>query len=173
MNALLLAVGLGMGSSAVAEVPVHQFVIQLAVCKGDPLGSKAGGTVDILSRPQIAVQDGQIGCVQVGRGVPVPGSNGKVEFVQTGLVLKVLPKMQNDGSVLLRLDSRITESAPGGVALGNGLVAPTFNTTATATLCKVKAGEPLRIRLSAASATDQTWIEATLHIVRSVPRELD
>src|SRR5438552_1231273 len=106
MTALMLALGLGMGTSARAEaIPPVQCMIQVTVWKGDPLGSKAEGNVEVLSRPQVMVSDRQTGFVQVGEQVPVQGPGGKTTFEFAGLALKLTPAVQPDGTVLVRMES--------------------------------------------------------------------
>ncbi|HJZ58493.1 MAG TPA: hypothetical protein VKE74_26360 [Gemmataceae bacterium] len=167
MSAMVIALGLAMGASAQAEAfPPPQFHITATVFKGDPLGSRAEGTVEVLSRPQIQVLPGQTGCVQVGGQVPVLRGTQAIEYNPTGLRLKVTPQPRPDGTVLLDLEAQVTTPCPTPVDLGNGLTAVAFNTQSVATRRVVRDTQTVRVRIAADSPTDQTWAELTLHIVR-------
>jgi general secretion pathway protein D len=173
MTGLLLALGMTLGSAAHAEVAGPQVVIQMAVFKGDPLGSRDEGTLKCLSAPKIVTLDGQTAYVQIGGqvAIPEPGS-GRVTYQPTGVTLKLTPKVQPEGTVLLRLESQITEVAPGrGVTLSKGVVVPAFNTQSVQLIRVAKDTESFKVRVAADSVTDQTWIDLTVNIVRSMPPE--
>jgi hypothetical protein len=168
MTGLMLALGLGMGTSAHAEVaPQPQYVIQVTVWKGDPLGSKAEGTVEVLARPQLVVCDRQTGFVQVGEQVAVTRPDGRPRFEFSGLTLKLTPAVQSDGTVVLRTESQVTTVSPTPVCLGNGMVVPAFNCQAVTLVSMVKDTQTIRLRLAVDSPTDQTWAEVTVHVVQS------
>jgi hypothetical protein len=166
MSAMVIALGLAMGTSVQAEVPVEQYLIQVIVYKGDPLGSKAERTVEVLSRPQIMVLAGQTGYVQVGGEVPVVRGTQGIEYIVTGLTLKLTPKPQADGTAQLIVESKLTKPVPAPVNLGNGLTAVAFNSENFTAIRVMKDTQTVRVRIAADSATDQTWAELTLHIVR-------
>lgn len=98
--------------------------------------AKSRVAVDILSRPQLCVADNQTGFVQVGQNFPyVTASHTdgtgvatqKIAHEHVGLTLRVTPRINPDGKVLLRAEPSLTSVTP-AVSLGNGTYAPAFNT---------------------------------------------
>jgi hypothetical protein len=81
--------------------------------------AKGRGEIDVLSRPQLQVCDGQTGSVQVGQPVrPAGGANTpEVKMVHVGLALRVTPKVSPDGSSVC-LDTETTLSKATGNANG-------------------------------------------------------
>jgi hypothetical protein len=109
--------------------------------------AKHDGSIEILSRPQLMVQDNQTGHVQVGQAVPcpTPAADGKpatIEMVPVGFSAKVTPRIMPDGKVLMRLGVTMSSPTPQPVALGNGAIAPAsaFNVETVETTAVVKDG---------------------------------
>ncbi|MBX9623150.1 MAG: type II and III secretion system protein [Gemmataceae bacterium] len=161
MNTFALLLGL----ASAAELPAQQYRIDMVVYQGDPLGSKAAGNLDILSRPILQVCLGQTGTVQVGQDFAFPATVvGEVPNTRpVGVAVRVTPRPAPGGAVLLRMELQHTTVAPGpGVRTGDGLSQPAFNVETVETAVRVKPGETERVRMSARSATDQTWVELTV-----------
>lgn len=167
-TALLLTFGMALSTSVMADLPSRQQVhIQVAVFKGDPLGSRAEGTVKTLAEPALRVLANQTATFQSGGQTPVPGADGTISYEPTGLTLKLTPFLKADGEVLLDVDAQITDVAPGrGITLGNGQVVPAFNKQTIQTRRSLKDTQTVRVRMGATSPTDQTWVELTVHVVR-------
>jgi len=113
---------------------------------------KAQNRIDILSRPQIQVADNQTGFVQVGQLFPYLGNSTltatgavqqSIEQQQTGVVLRVVPRVNPDGKVLMRIEPSITSVAPNFVSLGNGITQPAFNTETVQTTVLASDGETI------------------------------
>src|SRR5262249_30888284 len=102
---------------------------------------KEKGAIDIISHPQLVVQDNQTGFCQVGQNFPytvqeeVKGKDGKavkiakIEYQPVGVTLKATPRISDDGkSILLRVETTNTDVSPTLVVLnGEGVTAPAFN----------------------------------------------
>lgn len=93
---------------------------------------KVQGRVDILSRPQLMLTDNQTGFFQVGQSFPLLGnavlatgglSQQSINYVDTGIVLRVTPRISPDGRVLMRVEPQISAPNPTPVSLGGGLQA--------------------------------------------------
>lgn len=112
---------------------------------------KAQGRVEVLSRPQVQVADNQTGYMNVGQNFPVPtGStltNGfaqqGVDYRDIGITLRVTPRVNPDGKVLMRVEPSVTSVQPGTVNLGNGLLANVFNQQTVNTTVLASDGETI------------------------------
>ncbi len=154
MTTMILAMGLALGTSVGTAVPGVQYSIEIDVLKGDPLGSKAEGTISQLSAPRIRTVSNQAAQIQIGQEVPVPLPGGKLAFKPTGINMKLTPSSQPDGSIVLAIEAEVTEVLP-----TRGQATPSFSTKSVQTSRKVKSGDLIRVRIGADSATDQTWAE--------------
>ena len=93
------------------------------------------GRATILSRPQVQVTDNQTGYVQVGQDFPIPGpiALGAVQAVQgveyraTGVTLRVTPRVNPDGKVLMRVEPQIASPAAAPISVGTAGTAFPFN----------------------------------------------
>ncbi|MBM3980196.1 MAG: hypothetical protein FJ304_07900 [Planctomycetes bacterium] len=112
---------------------------------------KAQGRVEVLSRPQVQVADNQTGFMNVGQRVPIPTTstitNGLaqtgVSYENIGITLRVTPRVNPDGKVLMRVEPSVTSVQPGTVNLGNGLQALSFNEQAVNTTVLASDGETI------------------------------
>jgi type II secretion system protein D len=111
---------------------------------------KAQGRVDILSRPQVTVVDNQIGYVQVGQDFPYLGASTltatgvaqqNIEYRPIGVTMRVTPRVNPDGKVLMRVEPQISSVAPGLISLGNGITQPAFNVETVETTVLAADGE--------------------------------
>ncbi|MBN9522791.1 hypothetical protein J0H58_30445, partial [bacterium] len=93
------------------------------------------GRATILSRPQVQVTDNQTGYIQVGQDFPIPGpiSQGvnttlqQIDYRPTGVTMRVTPRVNPDGKVLMRVEPQIASPAANPVAVGTAGVAFPFN----------------------------------------------
>jgi type II secretory pathway component GspD/PulD (secretin) len=111
---------------------------------------KAQGRVDVLSRPQIQVADNQIGYVNVGQNFPVATAstitNGLaqqgIEYRDIGITLRVTPRINPDGKVLMRVEPSVSSVQPGTVSVG-GIQAAVFNQQVLQTTVLASDGETI------------------------------
>ncbi|MBX9584591.1 MAG: type II and III secretion system protein [Gemmataceae bacterium] len=163
MNAVALVLGL---VSAAGYLPPQQYHIALTVYQGDPLGSEADGTLRVVSQPQVVVTAGSFGMVRCGQDVPVPKPDGTVAADWAGVRLEVVPAAAPGGRVRVDLTAQVRELSPGlGIETAAGFV-PGFTEHQLRAAWVAKPGEPLRRRIAARSAADQTWVELTVRPVR-------
>ena len=112
---------------------------------------KAQGRVEVLSRPQVQVADNQTGYINVGQNFPIPTASTitqglaqqGVEYRDIGITMRVTPRVNPDGKVLMRVEPSVTSVQPGTVNLGNGLVASVFNQQAVNTTVLASDGETI------------------------------
>lgn len=111
---------------------------------------KAQGRVDVLSRPQIQVADNQTGYMSVGQSFPTPGqqviTNGlaqqSIEYRDVGITLRVTPRVNPDGKVLMRVEPSVSSVQPGTVAVG-GVQASVINQQLVQTTVLASDGETI------------------------------
>ncbi len=111
---------------------------------------KVQGRVDIMSRPQLMLTDNQTGFFQVGQSYPLLGnavlatgglSQQSINYVDTGIVLRVTPRISPDGRVLMRVEPQISAPNPVPVSLGGGLVATAIDIQQVQTTVLASDGE--------------------------------
>jgi len=114
MTAMLLSLGMALGTSAMTEVPgKERFQLDVKILKGDPLGSREEGNLKHLSEPRIQVLSNVTASFFTGGEHPYTGPSGMVEYVPLGIGLKLRPKLQDNGEILLHVEWQNTEVAPG------------------------------------------------------------
>src|SRR5262245_52016540 len=84
--------------------------------------------VKVLSNPSLVVLDNQVATLQVGDQIPVttasavsvvsPGAPvvNNIDYRNTGIILRVLPRINSNGNVLLDIEQEISNVAPGSGA---------------------------------------------------------
>jgi hypothetical protein len=164
MTGFLVYVGLAVGVGGSAEwLTARQYRVEVRLCQGDPLGSRAEGTVKHLAEPVLITTSGRGVNFWSGGQVPVRGPDGKVAYEPVGTRVEILPLGYPDGRVWVELNITHREVNVGlGIKTATGEVVPGFTEQATRTARFVTPGEPFRLRVSAESAADQTWIEVTV-----------
>ena len=87
--------------------------------------------VNVLSRPTLAVRDGVEATISVGDRIPVVGeiitdttvgSRSSVDYLETGIDLKVTPTVNAKGVVVMEIAQEISNQADGTGAEGNPIV---------------------------------------------------
>jgi hypothetical protein len=133
---------------------------------------------DIVTRPQLQVEEGRTGHFQIGQSVSADGKTvdgpGALKFVDVGVQLKITPRTAANGQLLLRIETESTEMAESKVNLGGDppVYAPAFNTEShQATVVVPDAGTVvLRSATPAAAgkkaAQETLWV-LTPHVVRT------
>jgi len=114
---------------------------------------KAQGRIDILSRPQLHVTDNQTGYINVGQRYPTPSTqvvtNGisqqGVEYVDIGITMRVTPRINPDGKVLMRVEPQVSNVATSTVSVAPGVNAPIFNQETVETTVLAADGETIVI----------------------------
>ncbi len=143
---------LGVGRTSTTGVGAGGFVLSAANDTFSLLirALKAQGRVDVLSRPQLTLTDNQTGFFQVGQQFPritnsTIAANGLaqqgVEYIETGVVLRVTPRISPEGRVLMRVEPSITAPAASIIALGNGITATPIDTQTVETTVQASDGE--------------------------------
>jgi type II secretory pathway component GspD/PulD (secretin) len=115
---------------------------------------KTQGRIDILSRPQVMAVDNQTAFVQVGSRQPYVANStisalgnvvNTVNYQNVGIILNVTPKINPDGTVMMRVDPQISSVQPSTVNLGNGVFATAFNIQEVQTTVVAGDGETVAI----------------------------
>jgi len=131
---------------------------------------KAQGRLTVLSRPQIQTVDNQEAFIQVGQQVPLVTSSvittqgtiiNPVDYQDVGIILLVLPKINPDGTVLMRVDPQVSDLSPERVQISEDTFAPVINTTRAETTISAMDGQTVII---GGLITNRTFKE-----VRKVP----
>ena len=111
--------------------------------------------VDVLSRPQIMTLDNQVAFIQVGQQVPLItdsvisnniGVTNVIEYRDVGIILQVLPKINPDGTVIMRVDPEVSALAPvtdvnSRVEISPDVFARAINTTRAQTTIMARDGQ--------------------------------
>lgn len=137
------------------DAPVPQYQVDIRVCTGDPLGSRAAGTLKVLSEPRLMVVEGQAGLVRSG-GQALLEPDG--EAVSVGVELKVVVLSMTGETARVRIEGANTTLE--GVEKERSV--KTVRSIATRDL---KAGETTRIRIG--QKADETWAEVTVRPMRA------
>ena len=111
--------------------------------------------VNVLSSPKLLVINNQTASLQVGNQVPVvtgsnssglTGTTNSVDYRDTGVILKITPRVNAGGLVLLDIAqevSQVSTSAAGGGTVANQ--SPTFSTRRIATSIAIQDGETIAL----------------------------
>jgi general secretion pathway protein D len=112
--------------------------------------------IDVLSRPQITTADNQQASIQVGQNFPyitgtttVPGVSSAavvtitntVNYYPTGVLLQVTPKINPDGSVVMRVVPQVVSPTTSTTEITTGIFATAFNVETVETTVIAHDGE--------------------------------
>jgi type II secretory pathway component GspD/PulD (secretin) len=137
---------------------------------------KAQGRIDVLSRPQVTVADNQTGYVQVGANYPylststVTGTGlatQSIAYNPIGVTMRVTPRVNPDGKVLMRVEPQVASVSAGPVSLGNGILAPEFNISTVQTTVLASDGET--IILGGLVSKQDTRSEVGIPFMKDIP----
>ena len=116
---------------------------------------QSDGSLEVLSRPQITVENNEEANITIGDEVPFLRSsnvsdsgqvNSSVEYEEVGIILTVKPHINPDGYVNLEVSPEISSLNSGSsVQISEGLTAPTFSKRSAETVVTVKDGETIVI----------------------------
>ena len=111
---------------------------------------KTQGRFDVLSRPQLLLTDNQQGFFQVGQKFPLLGSailagtgasQQNIVYEDLGIVLRVTPRIDPDGRVIMRVEPQISSANPTQINLGGGALATAIDVQTVQTTVGVSDGE--------------------------------
>jgi hypothetical protein len=145
---------LGVGRSSTTGAGFGGFVFSAASDSFNLLirALKAQNRVDILSRPQVQVMDNQSGFIQVGQNFPYLSTSAvtgtgiatqNIAYEPIGVTMRVTPRVNPDGKVLMRVEPTIASVSPALVSLGNGIQQPVFNVQTVQTTVLASDGETI------------------------------
>ena len=112
--------------------------------------------VNVVSAPKLLVLNNQTATLQVGDQVPVATQNStatsdpnaptinSIEYRDTGVILKVTPRVNGSGLVLLDIAQEVSDVNQ-SVAAGTGINSPTISTRRISTSVAVQDGEVLAL----------------------------
>ena len=146
MNVILAMLAILGGLNAVVQP--RQYQIEVAVLSGDPLGSRAEGTIKSLAEPVIASLNGQQANFLLGSGLPANGE----KRAQVGIEAKLTVTAQPDGTARLDHKFALHQRDPNG----------RLRTDSREASQAVKFGEKIRVRIASDSPGSQTWAEITV-----------
>jgi type II secretion system protein D len=116
---------------------------------------QSDGSLEVLSRPQITVENNEEANITIGDEVPfLRGSqvtdngqvNSQVEYEDVGIIVDVTPHINPDGYVNLEIRPEISSLNEGSsVQISENLTAPTFSNRSVETVVTVKDGETVVI----------------------------
>jgi type II secretion system protein D len=116
--------------------------------------------LDVISRPSITTADNQQAVLLVGQSTPyitgsttVPGVSGAavvtiintVAYRDTGVELQVTPKINPDGSVVMRVVPQVSEPVTSTTEITQGIFATAFNVQTVETTVIAQDGETVAI----------------------------
>ena len=158
MNAVLLF-GLLVAAGVVNDrvnPPVLQ--IDVVVCQGDPLGSRAEGTIKHLAESCVVTKSGRSAFFRAG----TQSVNDKKPAEWFGTEIEVVPVVYANGKVWADVNTRHVEACPGlGIQVGDQ-IRPGSTERSLRLSRVVSSGYKFRIRIAADSPSSQTWAEVTV-----------
>jgi type II secretory pathway component GspD/PulD (secretin) len=107
--------------------------------------------IEILSRPQVTTSDNQAARILVGQNFPfitgstittgitgIPSITNTITYKDIGIQLQVTPKINPDGTVIMRVIPEVSAPANTTVNIGNGVLAQALNieTIETTIICQ-------------------------------------
>lgn len=138
------------------DIPTPQYIIDIRVCVGDPLGSRAAGTLKVISEPRVVATEGKPAFIRAG-GQTVVEPDG--ELVSIGVEMKVTVLSMKDVTARVRIEGANT-------TLEGPEKDRSLKTVRSITTREVKAGEMTRVRIG--QKADETWAEVTVRPVEAM-----
>jgi hypothetical protein len=152
--ALTVLLGLcGPRLSAYEPVQDKMFQINLLLQRGDPLGSHAAGTIEVLSRPTILAREKQTSCIRVGQTAMLAG-----EALEVGFSAQVVAESTPKGKIRLRVAVEV------GELVENDGNRSSVRIDRNIYVREVMPGEVVRLRVGQRSQ-QETWLELTVQEV--------
>lgn len=145
------------GTGLVRNVPGFSFLFGNAGSLTGVLNALEGKTkVNVVSAPKLMVINNQTASLQVGNQVPVLTQNSTatidpnapiinaIEYRDTGVILKITPRVNGSGLVLLDISQEVSDVLSSR-ASGSGIDSPTISTRRVSTTVAVQDGEVLAL----------------------------
>lgn len=132
--------------------------------------------VEMLSAPQLMVLNNQTALVQFGDEIPVPSASAvnldadtdrvfnEITYRSTGIILKVTPRVNESGTVLLDIEQEVSDVAE---TVSSGIDAPTVQQRRIVSSVVVQSGETLA--LGGLIQTSNTQIESGVPLLSQIP----
>jgi hypothetical protein len=137
----------------------RQVRVDLAIRTGDPLGSRAEGTLKTLAEPSLALAHKKEGLLRAGGRQAVSKDDGERALEPVGVEVLVTPALRLDGKIQLDGIIRETEvNVARGVRTKDGFV-PGIDEQTVRFSALVSPGQRVKVRVSSRSVSDQTWVE--------------
>lgn len=111
--------------------------------------------VEMLSSPQLMVLNNQTALLQIGDEIPVPSASAvnlsadsdrvfnEISYRSTGIILKVTPRVNQSGTVLLDIEQEVSDVAD--TITTSGIDAPTVQQRRIVSTVAVQSGETLAL----------------------------
>jgi general secretion pathway protein D len=145
------------GTGLVRSVPGFSFLFGNAGSLTGVLNALEGKTkVNVVSAPKLVVINNQTATLQVGDQVPVLTQNSTstidsnapvinaVEYRDTGVILRITPRVNSSGLVLLDISQEVSDVQPSR-ASGSAINSPTIATRKVSTSVAVQDGEVMAL----------------------------
>jgi general secretion pathway protein D len=144
--------GLGDGPAALSSGLTYVYSVTNVKAVLDLLSSVTD--VEVISAPQLLVLNNQEALLQVGAQVPVAtqqsvdtGSTtapivSTIEMVDTGVILKVTPRVNDSGLVILDIEQEVSQVSQDSV---EGTLTPTISTRLINTTAAVQSGQTVAL----------------------------
>ncbi|UNB61764.1 type II secretion system secretin GspD [Pseudomonas syringae group genomosp. 7] len=110
---------------------------------------ETSGLTQVLSAPSLVVMNNQKAQIQVGENIPVSQTTvnagtsdtslSSVEYLQTGIILKVVPRINSEGLVYMDIQQQVSEADFTGLVNGN----PRISTRSVATQVIAQSGQTI------------------------------
>ncbi len=137
---------------------------------------KADGALEVLSRPQLMLTDKQTGFFQTGQqfprltGTTLDGGGVKqgVEYISTGLVVRLTPDCAGDGKAMrMRTEVSLTEPSRTPIDLGNGIKATPIDTQAIEAVLELADGGTMAVNIGTKKV--ERRIETKVPVLGDIP----
>ncbi len=145
------------GTGLVRDVPGFSFLFGNSGSLTGVLNALEGKTkVNVVSAPKLMVINNQTASLQVGNQVPVLTQNSTatidpnapvinaIEYRDTGVILKITPRVNGSGLVLLDISQEVSDVLSARAA-ASGIDSPTISTRRVSTTVAVQDGEVLAL----------------------------
>jgi hypothetical protein len=138
----------------------RQVMLKFAVLTGDPLGSVEAGTIKRLAEPHLSTPHKQTSTFLAGHMEDV-----RAGYAPQRIEIRTTPRIRLDGKIYVECETKLHRRNSTSVRLDDGSFAVAVDTQSVQTNAAMKPGETLKVRLSARSATEQTWLELSASVV--------
>lgn len=130
------------------------FLVDVRVCTGDPLGSRAAGTLKVISEPKLVTTEGKPGFIRAGGSAEIDG-----EQVATGPEIQVTVLGVDGERLRLRIEASFT-------SVEGDKPQQSIKTIKSVVTRWARQGEDIRLRIGQKS--DETWVEVRAFMVESM-----